>query len=79
MDALKALGVSEVIVYCVNDGAVMDAWAKDQGVDQSDAGLLTMMGDPSSALTKALGEATSDTNARAHAHTHAHGCARAAC
>ena len=27
---LKAKGISEVIVYCVNDMAVMEAWAKDQ-------------------------------------------------
>jgi peroxiredoxin len=39
-------------VYCVNDGAVMQAWAEDQGVDKSD--LITMMGDPSSSLTAAL-------------------------
>lgn len=51
-DTLKAVGVQEVIVYCVNDGAVMDAWAKDQAVDKSD--LLTMMGDPSGELTRAL-------------------------
>ena len=50
---LKALGIDEVIVYCVNDGAVMDAWAKDQGVDKSE--LIKMMGDPSGALTRALG------------------------
>ena len=31
----------------------MDAWATDQGVDKSD--LITMMGDPSGALTAALG------------------------
>ena len=42
-------------MYCVNDGAVMDAWAEDQGVDQTDAGLLTMMGDPSGTLTRSLG------------------------
>lgn len=54
-DALKKLGVDEVIIFCVNDGAVMDAWAKDQGVDQSSKGLLTMMGDPTSTLTAALG------------------------
>jgi len=53
VDALKALGINEVIIYCVNDGAVMDAWAKDQGVDGSD--LITMMGDPSGAVTAALG------------------------
>lgn len=51
-DTLKAVGVQEVIVYCVNDGAVMDAWAKDQGVDKSD--LVTMMGDPTGDLTRAL-------------------------
>jgi len=42
-----------VIIYCVNDGAVMKAWAKDQGVGAN--GLTTMMGDPTSSLTKALG------------------------
>lgn len=47
--------MAEVLVYCVNDGAVMDAWAKDQGVDQGPDGLLTMFGDPSGAVTKALG------------------------
>lgn len=53
-DELKAAGVHEVIVYCVNDGAVMEAWAKDQGVEQGPEGLLTFMGDPSGQLTKAL-------------------------
>ena len=53
MDALKALGIDEVIIYCVNDGAVMKAWAADQKVDGSD--LITMMGDPSGSVTKALG------------------------
>lgn len=52
-DNLKAIGIDEVIIYCVNDGAVMDAWAKDQKVDGSD--LITMMGDPSGAVTAALG------------------------
>jgi len=52
---LRSLGIDEVIIYCVNDGAVMDAWAENQGVDQSAAGLLTMMGDPSGALTRSLG------------------------
>lgn len=49
MDELKALGLDEVIVFCVNDGAVMSAWAKDQGVPED--GLITFMGDPSSSLT----------------------------
>lgn len=42
-----------MIVFCVNDGAVMDAWAEDQKVPKG--GLLTLMGDPTSALTSALG------------------------
>lgn len=41
-----------MIVFCVNDGAVMSAWSEDQGVDKSD--LITMMGDPSGALTRSL-------------------------
>mmetsp|Transcript_20846 Transcript_20846/g.23176 ORF Transcript_20846/g.23176 Transcript_20846/m.23176 type:complete len:122 (-) Transcript_20846:237-602(-) len=53
MSKLKALGVDEVIVFCVNDGAVMEAWSQDQGVPTD--GLLTMMGDPTGALTKAMG------------------------
>jgi peroxiredoxin len=52
VDALKAAGIDEVIVYCVNDGAVMSAWAEDQGVDKSD--FITLMGDPTGALTDAL-------------------------
>ena len=28
---LKKLNVDEVLVFCVNDVQVMDAWAKDQG------------------------------------------------
>ena len=52
---LKSLGIDEVIIFCVNDGAVMNAWAADQKVDQSAKGLLTMMGDPTSTLTGALG------------------------
>jgi 2-Cys peroxiredoxin 5 len=49
---LKAKGVSDVICYCVNDGAVMDAWAKDQGVEGS---IITFLGDTRMELTKALG------------------------
>jgi len=50
-DDLKAKGVSDVLVYCVNDGAVMKAWAADQGTEDS---IITMLGDPRSELTKAL-------------------------
>lgn len=51
-DALKEVGVEEVIIYCVNDGAVMMAWAKDQGV--TDEGMISLMGDPYGDLTVAL-------------------------
>lgn len=52
LDALKAAGVSEVIVFCVNDGAVMQGWAENQGV--SEDSLLTFMADPYSEVTRAL-------------------------
>lgn len=51
-DALKAAGVDEVIIYCVNDGAVMNAWSDDQDIEEHD--LVTFMGDPYSELTIAL-------------------------
>jgi len=51
-DELKEKGISDVIVYCVNDGAVMTAWAKDQGIEDS---IITFLGDPRSELTEALG------------------------
>lgn len=51
-DALKEVGVDEVIIYCVNDGAVMMAWAEDQGV-KGDS-MITLMGDPYGDLTSAL-------------------------
>jgi len=51
-DELKAKGVSDVIVYCVNDGAVMTGWAADQGVEGS---MITFLGDPRLEVTEALG------------------------
>jgi len=44
--------VSAVFVMCVNDGAVMKAWAKDQGVDGS---MVTLLADTRCELAKALG------------------------
>jgi len=38
-------------VYCVNDGAVMEAWSKDQKVEGS---MITFLADTQSELTKAL-------------------------
>lgn len=51
-DEIKALGVEEVMVYCVNDAAVMKAWAKDQGVEDS---MIKFYADPTGAFTKACG------------------------
>jgi len=51
-DDLKEKGVSDVIVFCVNDGAVMTAWAKAQNVEGS---MISFLGDPGSELTQALG------------------------
>jgi len=50
-DALKALGIEEVLVYCVNDGAVMKGWAADQKIEGS---MVTFMGDPACEVTAAL-------------------------
>ena len=50
-ETLKAKGVDEVIVFCVNDAAVMQGWAKDQGVEGS---IITFMADPRRELTEAL-------------------------
>lgn len=52
MEALKEVGVDEVIVYCVNDGAVMMAWEKAQGCASED--FIKFGGDPTSELTLAL-------------------------
>jgi len=51
-DELKAKGVTDVLVYCVNDGAVMKGWAQDQGVEGS---MVSLMADPRSEVTEALG------------------------
>jgi len=49
---LKAKGIDEVLVYCVNDGAVMQAWAKDQGVNGS---MITFLADTRGEFTEAIG------------------------
>lgn len=49
--ALKAKGVDEIVCMAVNDGFVMGAWGKDQGVGDN----ITMLSDGSAALTKAMG------------------------
>mmetsp|Transcript_43863 Transcript_43863/g.81573 ORF Transcript_43863/g.81573 Transcript_43863/m.81573 type:complete len:132 (-) Transcript_43863:3049-3444(-) len=52
VDALKTLGVDEIIVYCVNDGAVMRAWAIDQKTEGS---MMTFFGDPLGEFTEGCG------------------------
>ncbi|KAL7535478.1 hypothetical protein ACHAWF_005182 [Thalassiosira exigua] len=58
IDKLQKEGIDEIIVYCVNDGAVMSAWAKDLGVEHFAAGdkegPITLVGDPDGTLTKKL-------------------------
>lgn len=49
--ALKAKGIDLVACMSVNDGFVMYAWAKEQGVGED----IVMLADGSAALTKALG------------------------
>ena len=51
-EALKAKGIAAVYVYCVNDGAVMTGWAKDQGVEGS---IVTFLADTTCAFTRAVG------------------------
>ncbi len=51
MDMLRAKGVEHVACIAVNDPFVMQAWAKDQGVDNR----ITMLADGSGAFTRALG------------------------
>jgi len=48
---LKAAGVDEVIVYCVNDPAVMQAWGVDQKIEGS---FITFFADPAGTLTEAF-------------------------
>lgn len=48
---LKAKSVDEVLVYCVNDGAVMAGWAMDQKVEGS---MISFLADTRSELTEAL-------------------------
>jgi len=43
-----------VLVFCVNDGAVMKAWATKQGVDK-EGSIISFFADTRSVLTKALG------------------------
>lgn len=60
-DKLKEAGIDGVVIYCVNDAAVMMAWAKDQGVENweitNDEGFVSVVADASSSFTSACGMA----------------------
>ncbi len=48
---LKAMGVDEILCLSVNDAFVMNAWAKDQGVEDE----VTMLPDGSGHFTRQMG------------------------
>lgn len=58
---LKAKGVDQVLVYCVNDGAVMKAWAKDQKVEGS---IVRFLSDTRCQFTRKIGMAMSHPGPR---------------
>jgi len=51
-EELKQKGIDEVLVYCVNDGAVMKAWAKDQKVEGS---IIRFLADTRCQFTRKIG------------------------
>ena len=51
-DQFADKGVDEIICVSVNDPFVLGAWAKDTGADEAG---ITMLGDPESSFTKAIG------------------------
>ena len=50
-DALNAKGIDQIVCLSVNDAHVMDAWGKDQNVDDR----VLMVADGSAKFTRALG------------------------
>lgn len=55
-DALRAKGVDEIICLSVNDPFVLSAWGRELG---SEAAQITMLADPETKLTSAVGVAFS--------------------
>jgi peroxiredoxin (alkyl hydroperoxide reductase subunit C) len=51
IDALRAKGIDTIACIAVNDVFVMDAWAKELGID----GQITMLADGSGVFARALG------------------------
>lgn len=59
-DTLIEKGVDEVLVVCVNDGAVMQGWAKEQKVNGGSKQkvkdcIITMLADTRAEFSKAIG------------------------
>jgi len=56
-DELKKAGIDEVIIYCVNDGAVMKGWAKDLGIQEGPDNdqFIKLFADTRGEFTKAVG------------------------
>lgn len=56
-DEFKKAGIDEVIVYCVNDGAVMKGWAKDLGIKEGrdEDQLIKLFADTRGEFTQAIG------------------------
>ena len=52
-DELKAKGIDEILVYCVNDAAVMEAWSDKMNVKPKS--LVTKLADPGCRCTEAMG------------------------
>ena len=57
-DELRAAGVQEIAVCCVNDPWVMSAWAKDMGTEAKG---IRMLADPRCDFSQALGCTQDDT------------------
>ena len=57
-DELRAAGVQEIAVCCVNDPWVMSAWAKDMGTEAKG---IRMLADPRCEFSQALGCTQDDT------------------
>jgi peroxiredoxin len=50
---LQRLGIEEVLVYCVNDGAVMKGWQDSFKLEDDD--FVKLFGDPAGTFTAQLG------------------------
>mmetsp|Transcript_102193 Transcript_102193/g.256204 ORF Transcript_102193/g.256204 Transcript_102193/m.256204 type:complete len:298 (+) Transcript_102193:74-967(+) len=60
-DDLQAKGVSEVVVFSVNDGVVMTAWAREQGIAGT---IVRFMADLEGSFTRSLGLVLEDEETR---------------